>query len=209
MSDSGAGSWKLLLDPDLARAVQGDKPVLTGDLGEIAPSELLNFLDQGRRTGALLTRSGGIERALVMIDGDIAWACSSSPGERLGSVRHQCVEIFLGLLVAREGSFIFLRGVNQAALPAVLELETQAMLLDGLRRLDEMELYRSRVRGGEVVLQPTGKAASDSLPPEAQQLLALADGKRTLLDLAAATALGEFEATKAAFRLLEQGFLRL
>jgi hypothetical protein len=252
LRDRKSGLWSELNELRL------EGTVLSGDLGEIPPSELLNFLDQGRRTGVLLTRVGDVERALAMVDGDIAWACSTSPGERLGELlarmgmadraridgalaeqgasgrsghrrigellvekgvlapdevarglRHQCMEIFLGLLVARSGSFVFLRGIDPSALPVVLELDTQAMLLDGLRRLDEMELYRTRVPGGDAVLHPTGKPVHESLPPEARQILALADGARTLSDLAAASALGEFEATKAAFRLIEQGFLRL
>jgi hypothetical protein len=244
----GNGLWSLLRD------LRTQGAVLAGDLGEVHPSEVFNFLDQGRRTGVLLSRVGDTDRALVMLDGDIAWGCSTSPGEKLGellartgvadrerveaalreqaaapdkrigqlltdagvltpdevdrALRHQCMEIFLGLLVAREGSFVFLRGVDRAALPVVFELETQAMLLDGLRRLDEMKLYRTRV-GPEAVPSGTGKPAPESLPPEARRILALADGVRTLSDLAAAAALGEFEATRAAFRLVEQGYLRL
>ncbi|HUJ28924.1 MAG TPA: DUF4388 domain-containing protein [Myxococcales bacterium] len=273
MGDEGnSGAWKILEAPsDLLVALRGGQQglwadldalvsshaVLAGDLREFAPSDLLNFLDQGRRTGALLTRSGDVERALVMIDGDVSWACSTSPGERLGellsrmgmaerakidealkeqgapgvphsrigqllvekkvlttdelhrALRYQCVEIFLGLLVAREGSFVFLRGVDKAALPVVLEMETQAILLDGLRRLDEMELYRSRVRSSEERPRPTGKPVHQSLPDEARQVMALADGQRTVADLAARSALGEFETTKAVFRLLEQGYLQL
>jgi hypothetical protein len=247
--DRSNGLWTRLRD------LRSQGAVLAGDLGEVHPSEVFNFLDQGRRTGVLLSRVGDIDRALVMIEGDIAWGCSTSPGEKLGellartgmadrerieaalreqgaaperrlgqllvdkgvltadeldgALRQQCVEIFLGLLVAREGSFVFLRGVDRAALPVVFELKTQAMLLDGLRRLDEMKLYRTRVPGPEAVPSGTGKPAHESLPPEARRILALADGVRTLSDLAAAAALGEFEATRAAFRLVEQGYLRL
>jgi len=55
------------------------------------------------------------------------------------------IEIFLGLLVAQSGVFVFLRGVNRSAMPDRLSLDTQALLLDGLRRLDEMVLYRARI----------------------------------------------------------------
>jgi len=251
LRDRGSGLWADLtgLHPKGA--------VLAGDLAEMQPSDLLNFLHQGRRTGVLLSRVGDTERAIVLVNGDIAWACSTSPGERLGELlarmgmadrarieaalreqsaaggqrrigqrlvdagalapdevfrglRYQAVEIFLGLLVAREGSFVFLRGLDQSALPVSLGLETQAMLLDGLRRLDEMELYRTRVPSSAVIPRPTGKTpAGGALSDEMQRVLALADGARNLDDLAAATALGEFEATKAVFKLLEQGYLRV
>ena len=268
-----SGAWKLLETPselllalrDRADGLMGDVTrlhpsgaVLAGDLAEMQPSDLLNFLHQGRRTGVLLTRSDGVERALVLTDGNVAWACSTSTGERLGELlcrmgladrsrvdaalllqgaraphhrlgqllvqqqalaeddvsrglRHQVVEIFLGLLVTRAGSFVFLRGVDRAALPVSLDLDTQALLLDGLRRLDEMELYRTRVLSSEVQPRPTGKALpqpdGEDTTSEMALVHALCDGARTVADLAAKSALGEFEATKAIYRLLGAGYL--
>src|SRR5204863_9172732 len=167
MKQLGAGAWKLLSGPNellLALRDHGDGlmtdlsrlhprgAVLAGDMSEMQPSDLLNFLHEGGRTGVLLTRSDGTERGIVLIEGNVAWACSTSPGERLGELlarmgladrgrveailaeqdpsplhrklgqllveggvltaealsrglRLQVVEIFLGLLVARTGSF--------------------------------------------------------------------------------------------------------
>ena len=270
-----SGSWKLLETPselllalrDHGGGLMNDLhhlhpsgAVLAGDLAEMQPSDLLNFLHQGRRTGVLLTRSDGVERGLVLTDGNVAWACSTSGGERLGELlsrmglaarekveatlalqrehhqdqrlgqllvehqvisadhlarglRHQVVEIFLGLLVTRAGSFVFLRGLDRAALPLSLGLDTQALLLDGLRRLDEMELYRTRVssseakprRTGSPLPQPDGEATTS----EMSLVHGLADGSRTVADLAASSALGEFEATKAVYKLLGAGYLAL
>jgi len=264
------GAWKLLATPGelllalryradgLMSAIRQLHPagaVLAGDLSEMLPSDLLNFLHQGRRTGVLLTRSDGTERGIVLIDGNVAWACSTSAGERLGELlcrmgvanrarveaalaaqqarehrrigqvlvekgvlgadevwrglKHQVIEIFLGLLVARAGSFVFLREVDRARLPASLNLDTQALLLDGLRRLDEMELYRTLIPSIDVRPRATGKVLPPEFPPEAAQLLALSDGDHTVGELATATALGEFEATKAAYKLIEAGCLRI
>ncbi len=263
------GKWKLLSTPhelfvalrerpggligDLTQ-LQPNEAVLAGDLSEMQPSDLLNFLHQGRRTGVLLARSDGTERGIVLIEGNVAWACSTSPGERLGELlyrmgladrarvdaaiaeqgetgqrrrigqilvdkgvlgpdevwrglRHQVVEIFLGLLVARSGTFVFLRGLDRSRLPAVLALDTQAMLLDGLRRLDEMELYRTRVPDSEVKPKRTGKQGAVEV--EHQNLLALADGTRTVSELATSTALGEFETTKIIYKLLEAGYVEI
>jgi hypothetical protein len=266
-----SGAWRLLeVASDLLRALREgpgtlftelsglspSRAVLAGDLAEMQPCDLLNFLHQGRRTGVLLTRSDGVERGIVMLEGNVAWACSTSPGELLGQLlarsglvdrarvtevlseqgeppgrkrlgqlllergvispealahglRHQVMEIFLGLLVVKSGSFVFLRGVERAALPSLLALDTQALLLDGLCRLDEMEVYRTRVPSAEVVPRCTGKAVDEELAEDVRRVLAAADGARTVADLARATALGEFEATRAAYRLIELGYLRL
>lgn len=268
-----AGSWKLLeSNPELLLGLRARSDglmaelktldpagaVLAGDLAEMQPSDLLNFLHQGRRTGILLTRSDGAERGIVLLDGNVAWACSTSPGERLGELlcrtglaerakveaalrdqvegpgqhrrlgqllvdsgvlgsdevfrglRHQVVEIFLGLLVTRAGTFVFLRGFDKARLPAMLALDTQALLLDGLRRLDEMELYRTKVVDSEVRPRRSARPVLGvQFEGESAQILSLCDGTRTIAELASLTALGDFEATKATYRLLAAGYLEL
>ena len=268
MAASSNSGWKLLSAPSelltalrenesLGRQAHPRGTVLAGDLAEMQPSDLLNFLHQGRRSGVLLARVNDVERAVALADGNVAWACSSSPAERLGPIltnmglvgrdrlemvikeerakgseykrigqllvdrgiiapdevwralKVQVTEIFLGLLVSRTGNFVFLRGLEKSKLPAQLALDTQGMLLDGLRRLDEMELYRSLVPSIEVAPRPTGKPVSSKLSPEEQKVLALADGRRTVEEMATVTTLGEFEATKAAFKLLEAGYLAL
>lgn len=254
LRDEHTGLWPLL------RGLRSDRAVLAGNLSEMEPSDLLNFLHQGKRTGVLLARNAGNERGIALIEGNVAWACSTGPGERLGemlvkaglverrvvdealaeqrrrrdrpdaaqarlgklleesgalkpegmarALRQQVVEIFMGLLVLRSGTFLFLRGCDEERLPARLNLDTEAMLLDGLRRLDEMELLRGKLPSLSVRLKATGKrppAKDDGVhfTAEARQLLALLDGKRLLGQAAAEAALPDFDATKAACRLLE------
>src|SRR6266404_3921618 len=115
--DQSPGAWKLLDSPagllvalrdpgssflsQLKSALGPDRALLAGDLAEMQPSDLLNFLHQGRRTGVLLTRSEGVERAIVLVEGNVACACSTSPAQKLKDMwrasREQITEIFLGL----------------------------------------------------------------------------------------------------------------
>jgi hypothetical protein len=269
--ERGGASFAVLDSvPDLLIALQEGAPgllaevrflgtagaVLAGDLATFSPADLLNFLHNGRRDGVLLARSGGTERAVALIEGNVAWACSASPAERLGEVacrmgladrarvhellksqreaadrrrigqllvqsgsmseedlpramRHQVVEIFLGLLVAQSGAFLFLRGCDRARLPSDFALDTEGLLLDGLRRLDEMELFRGRVSGLHVRPRRTGKPALEELPDDAQTVLGMAEGALTLGQIAAASALGEFETTRVVYRLTVAGLVVL
>ena len=269
--ERGGASFAVLDSvPDLLIALQEGAPglladvrslgtagvVLAGDLATFPPADLLNFLHNGRRDGVLLARSGGTERAVALIEGNVAWACSASPAERLGEVacrmgladrarvhdllktqreaaavrrigqllvqsgsmteedlpramRHQVIEIFLGLLVAQSGAFLFLRGCDRARLPNDFALDTEALLLDGLRRLDEMELFRGRVSGVQVRPRRTGKPALEELPADAQIVLGMAEGALTLGQIAAASALGEFETTRVVYRLAVAGLVVL
>ena len=272
--ERNAGDWMLLqggpglllglreanhgLYPEL-RKLEPGPAALAGDLAEVLPSEVLNFLHQGRRSGVLLTKSGAVERAIVLQEGAVAWAASTSPGERFGelicrmglvpraaldatlqeqaqahnhrplgqllgergllepeecwrALRHQVVEIFLGLLVLRSGTFVFHCGLDVEKLPAQLSLDIEALLLDGLRRLDEMEFYRQRVSSPLLVPRATGvnapAADGDDFTPEMRRLLPLVDGRLSMAQLSELSALGEFEATKAAYKLMKSGHLR-
>ena len=214
------GGQKLLAElPQLETAT----PALAGDLAEIPPSDLLSLLHQGRRSGILLASSHGIERCAVLIDGQVTWAASTSPAERIEvhgpdvpeeqlwkQLDEKAIEIVFGLLAADTGTFTFLRAPAGVKLPAVFALDTQAVLLDGLRRLDEMQLYRSRVASEmrplrvETSHPPTG----EEMTPQALRLLQLADGQRTVPELAAAAGLSEFGAMRACYHLIISGHLR-
>ena len=242
---------------ELAKLAPGPS-VFAGDLSALLPPDLLNFLHQGRRSGVLLAVNAECERAVVLIDGAVAWAASTSPSERFGEIvcrlgilsrstiaealeqqasmqpmprlgellaarglldaetrtralRHQIVEIFLGLLVLREGRFNFRAGFDAARLPSRLSLDIEGLLLDGLRRLDEMVHYRTRIASPAIVPERTQLACpaldSESFSLQMRRLHAHVDGVRPMSELSEVAALGEFEATKAAFRLMESGHL--
>jgi hypothetical protein len=178
----------------------------------------------GERFGEILARHGMLDRE------ELARALKSQSGlpgaSPIGEVlvergafaredlpralRLQVVEIFLALLVARKGEFLLLRDFDRAALPVSAGIDTEALLLDGLRRVDEMERFRARISGPDARPRRTGKTLSDDGKDQsARQILDLSDGMRTLADIAARTALGEFEATKAVFKLLDSGHLAL
>jgi Domain of unknown function (DUF4388) len=244
------------LVPEMRRLAAGEV-VLVGDLAHVPPTDLLNFLHQGRQSGVLYARSEGVERALVLDDGNVSWGVSSSPAERFGEIlarngmldreelaralkaqagagstgrigevlvergafaredlpralRVQVVEIFLALLVARRGEFLLFGGFDRAMLPVSAGIDTEALLLDGLRRMDEMERFRARIPGPDARPRRTGKALDGGGEvPGASEIVALSDGMRTLGEIAARTALGEFETTKAVFKLLDSGHLSL
>ena len=243
------------LIPEMRRLAAGEI-VLVGDLAHIPPTDLLNFLHQSRLSGVLYARSEGVERALVLDDGNVSWGVSSSPAERFGEIlaRHgmldreelsralkaqagsgstgrigevlvergafaaedlpralrvQVVEIFLALLVARRGEFLLFGGFDRAMLPVSAGIDTEALLLDGLRRMDEMERFRARIPGSDARPRRTGKDLAGVEMPGAREIVDLSDGKRTLGEIAAQTALGEFETTKAIFKLLDSGHLSL
>lgn len=113
------------------RGVEAVRAVLWGDLEEFDVGDLLSMLQHQRRTGLLLVTRDDLERVLVFVEGEITWTRSEDPEEG-----DDPSEVVFGLLSGRTGTFSLLR-VDAADLPAGTPNQTQALLLDGLRRLDE------------------------------------------------------------------------
>src|SRR5690606_22947959 len=89
-----------------------------------------------------------------------------------------------------------------------LQLSTQSLLMDSVRKIDEMAHFRKRIPHGRLYVGRK-RAPDGTLEEEEAQVLAAASGQRTLLELAQALKMSEFDLTKAVFRLLELGFAQL
>src|SRR5262249_3847429 len=81
----------------------------------------------------------------------------------------------------------------------------QSLLMDSIRKIDEMAHFRKRIAHNKMYVFKK-RAADGKLEEEEDQVLALANGERTVLELAQATKLSEFDVTKIIFRLLEGGY---
>jgi len=126
--------------------------------------------------------------------------------ERWRIAREQVTAIFHAVLTARDGVFYLVQGEDEPAGPA-LSLDTQAVLMDAVRRIDEMELFRGRIPGADLFLRRREPREPVALEAEEERLLALVDGRRRVLDVAREAHLSEFDATKILYRLAEAGYL--
>jgi hypothetical protein len=118
--------------------------------------------------------------------------------------------MFYATLVLSDGAFHFVEGLDMGDLPAFISLDTNNLLLEGVRRIDEMAYFRKLIPGSNIVLQ----RKSRSFPPKFEQeiedtFLSRCDGKRTLDEIASETGLGEYEATRLAYRFLSEGALEV
>ncbi len=114
----------------------------------------------------------------------------------------QVSEIFHAVLLSREGAFFLLDQEFDAKTVHSLNLSTQSLLMDSIRKIDEMAHFRQRIPHARVVLQRL-KTDANKLEPEEQRVLSLLDRNMSVLDLGKLARLSEFEITKAVFRLLE------
>jgi hypothetical protein len=83
-------------------------------------------------------------------------------------------------------------------------------MLEGCRRMDELSYFRAKLKSSGVVLgrREDAKPPAD-LSKVQHEMLELVDGRRTLEELGRLCHLGEFEATHAAFGLLQAGLVEV
>jgi hypothetical protein len=93
-----------------------------------------------------------------------------------------------------------------------VHLPIQALLMEGVQRIDEMALDRERIPHNRFFPTNMGeppKSKLDSLEPDAQRLLGYCDGARNIDDLARESGLGEFPTLKALYHLARANLVTL
>lgn len=171
--------------------------------------------DPADRLGEVLVRLGYVDRA------KIEEVLREHPPSKVGRamvergllqahdlfkcVTHQVSEIFHAIVLCREGSFFLIDQPVDDKASHNIQLSTQSLLMDSIRKIDELAHFRKRIPHGRMYV--ARKRASDGkLEEDEDRVLAILDGRRTILELAHAAKLSEFDITKVVFRLLEGGF---
>ena len=175
--------------------------------------------DPQHRLGEFLVRRGKLSREQVD-----ALLRQKTPGVRLGarlvqegylsardlydSVRAQIEEIIYSIFPMNEGWFWFFEGDFLDEDLSQFRLNTQNILMEGYRRLDEWSLMRERVPHQDVILVVREGAAPERFDsPQAEKLFGLIDGRRSLKVLMQKSGLGEFDVTRVVYDLMRKGII--
>jgi hypothetical protein len=128
-------------------------------------------------------------------------------------LQRQAETIFYAMLLSDSGHYWFTTPKEQEASPAAtVHLPLQAMLMEGVQRLDEMALFRERIPHNRLFPSVTSHSVppgSGALDLNAMLLLELCDGARDIDELARVTAFGEFPTLKLVYGLLRTGQVEL
>ena len=178
--------------------------------------------------GALLLRTGKIseadlERARDMQErqgdrrrlGEILVSLGAlSPRELERQVRFQIEEVVFEVMSWREGYFSFSEGPpSELPTDATVRIPTEALLMEGARRIDEWSRIEGRIPHLGVVpmLAPPQEASEgelDLLPPE-WEMLAMINGARDVRAIASELGRSDFEVAKTLFGLESAGVIVL
>jgi hypothetical protein len=150
--------------------------------------EALSQVTGDRRIGEILIRQG---------------LCGTSDIFRM--IYRQVEEIFFSTLLMESGWFYFTEGLEPLSLPAILSLDTSALLLEAVKRIDEISYFKKRIPGINIVLKRRIRSFPPGMPALDGEFLARCDGVRTLSQIAREISIPDFDAMKLAYRFLDSG----
>lgn len=169
-----------------------------GDLSQVSVVDLLQLLSMNRRSGALsiVTARGAGEVRLR--DGEIVDAVFR---------RQEGEKALYRLLAEEEGSFAFASG-SETTLRRI-EVPTSALLLEGVRQLDEVRQLRERLGSPDSALVSRGELAADLDVSELErEICRVLDAPRSLDELLEELGESDLQILKATERLLTAGHVR-
>lgn len=168
------------------------------------------------RIGEVMVRLGHLSRD------KLDEVLNEAPPSRLGKVlverglikahdlykclNEQISEIFHAIMLAKEGTFALIdQDIEEKALTHSLSLSMQGLLMDSIRKTDELAQFRKRIPNGRLYVARK-KPSDGKLVPEEEALFSLVDGAKTVIELGQASKISEFEATRIVHRLLQAGY---
>ena len=209
-----SGVLKLTAGDDVAVVFfEGGKIVSTRDRRRNAKDPLKPFLVKtGRLTDAQLKQIETIEAESRRELTDILLSGNYLSSEELGHVLEQQIQDTLHqLLTWKSGSYHFSGDARTVPKFAVnVRLNTEGLLMESMRRIDEAQRYKETFTSLAMVLRPKPLATPPKeMTPQEQRVLPLVDGLRPLRDVLSQSKLVEFEALEALHRLLELGVVEV
>ncbi len=130
-----------------------------------------------------------------------------SPKDLWWGVKNQILEVIYSLFEWKEGSFAFYETSEEVvAERIVLQLNTSSVIMEGIRRLDEMARIREKVTSPELVVAKVPGEAPDfqelDLNETEVEVYNAIDGRLTVRELIGRSELTEFEVMRILFQLL-------
>jgi DNA-binding response OmpR family regulator len=186
----------------LAQRTGDARTLFSGSLSEMSVVDLLQTIDVSRKSGVLNLASAQGDQGMISFDS--------------GAVIHAAVEDLGGedavyrLLLWHEGTFdLEFRRVS--LVERTVHRTTQALLMEGMRRLDEWSRLSELLPLFEVVLEVDAEVLRERLhdtPDEQNIMVRLIDGVRTIDDLIRAHGGDHVEALRKVVDLYFEGIIR-
>ncbi|MEW5853293.1 MAG: DUF4388 domain-containing protein [Myxococcota bacterium] len=185
----------LLREGEIASVASSDPRDRLGEflvrIGKLSAQQLQDALNTAQQTGRKLGQHLVASGAL-------------SSHELWSAIQQQITEIICDVVSWRGGSYAVFSLPDNFQFPQTPPLQTQALMLEAVRRADEMSLFRQRIPSYDTLIHPTGKMPRECSPDELAALQTVSAGM-TVRDLGSRLQRSEFETTKIVYNLLSSG----
>lgn len=172
----------------------------------------------GERLGAVMYRYGVLSAAdLERV------AAHAGRGGRFGAValelglitqsdvfrclKHQIEDIAFACFSQQSGTFCFLEGFDSKKLVSHQVISAQALVMDGVTRMDEIKYFRQKIPSAAYV--PAKAGASTDPKEEYRQTYRAIDGLLSIEELGRRTGRGEFAITRDVYGLEKSGHVAI
>lgn len=171
--------------------------------------------DPADRIGEIAVRLGMVQRdqleAVLNVDPPpnrvgrmLVEAGALQPHDLWRCLQHQVSEIFHAILQETQGAFMLVdQPVDDRG---GLAVNTQGLLMDSIRRIDEMKEFRKRLPSSQAYVVRV-KPAGPNLEPGERAVYDQCSGDLTVAEVAQRLRLTEFDATKALHHLISMGLV--
>lgn len=195
-SDADVIARRMYALPLRSAPVAADRGDFRGDLTQVSAVDLLQLLGMNRRSGSLsiTTASGAGEVRLV--DGEVVDAVYR---------RLEAEKALFRLLGETEGSFAFVGG-GRTPLKR-LQTKTSMLLMDGMRRIDEVKRQRSALGADEDAMLAIAPPPDDA-PELDRRIFEVLGVPCTLDELLDDVPFGDLEILESVDRMLQAGIVR-
>jgi hypothetical protein len=209
-----SGVLKLTSGSDVAVIFfDGGRVVSTRDRRRNARDPLKAFLVQtGHITDSQLKQIETIESESRRELTDVLLSGNYLTSESLAvAIQDQIQDTMHQLLTWKQGTYHFSGdGRTVPKFAANVRLNTEGLLMESMRRLDEIVRYKQILSSPAMVLRPKALAMPPKdMTPQEQRVLPLVDGLKPLRDIAAQSKLVEFEVYEALHHLLDLGVVEV
>jgi hypothetical protein len=161
-------------------------------LGKVTEQELTVAVDEVKRTGG---RLGQVLVQKGFLQAHELWS----------TIQSQITDIFTDVVQWEDGLFVLYRSKDGYRFPSTPALSMQGLLLEAVRRADEMKQYREKIPESTAVIRKTGRELdfddADDLQKRAYQSMM---GETKISDLGTLLHTSEFDATRTAYALLKK-----
>lgn len=233
--------------------VDSVKLVFMGELAHFNIADIFSILNSLQKTGMLIIKSDTLIKGVYFIKGEIVFASSNQPEDRLGyvlykmgkltkeqwefaekkmssdtrfgsvllknelispknlwwGVKYQIEEIVYSMFGIVKGNFFFVEGAIPEKDLVRFSLNTQRMLMEGYRRLDEWKLITQKFPSDETKIKLSSKMPNTELTQNMQAMLSLIKGEMIISDIIRQTQLGRFNTYKILYALFNAGLIEI